>query len=87
MSGTTPSVDPRTPSGEQHLAWAMSQGPTRRRLFTEVLPLLSTPRPVPDDVEHLVEPLSWLVTEIGEGTRVSISGTLNRPLVQALDAR
>lgn len=76
-----------SPDTERRLAWAMNQGPTRRRLFTEVLPLLSRPTPVPDDVEHLVEPLSWLVMEIGEGARVSTSGTLNRALVQALDAR
>jgi hypothetical protein len=80
-------TEPGSPATERWLAWAMNQEPTRRRLFTEVLPLLSAPAPVPDDGEHLVEPLSWLVTEVGAGARVSTSGTLNRVVVQAIDAR
>jgi hypothetical protein len=67
--------------------WTEQRSPTRRRLFASLLAELRTPLPVPIGVDELVEPLTWFTAQVGDGTKVSAKGTLNRALVQALDAR
>jgi hypothetical protein len=72
---------------ERQDGWARRQGKVRRRLFTAVLADLAEPIAPPEDVALLVEPLMWLTAEVGTGTRVSSTGTLNRAMVQRIAAR
>jgi hypothetical protein len=71
----------------QQMRWAAQRSPTRRRLFASLLAELRTPLPVPIGVDELMEPLMWFTAQVGDGTKVSAKGTLNRALVQSLDAR
>lgn len=72
---------------ERQARWAAQASPTLRRLYTAALPHLAVPFTPPDEAAELMEPLIWLTNQIGEGTKVSTAGTLNRPLVQAVDRR
>jgi hypothetical protein len=72
---------------ERAARWLDQRSLTRCRLFAAVAGQWSTPQRRPEGVAELLEPLIWLTGQIGEGTKVSRAGTLNRPLVQEIDER
>lgn len=52
-----------------------------------VLPRLSTPIDVPDSVDASLEPLRWLLHQVGEGVTMTQAGYLPKALVLAANDR
>jgi hypothetical protein len=67
---------------ERRTRWAASRGPGRDALTQAVLPLISTPPAVPDDVEEHLTQVRWMLAKCdGEGAALTVNHTLGRALL------
>jgi len=67
--------------------WVGRTGTARMSILGPVLPRLSTPIDVPDSVDTSLEPLRWLLHQVGEGVTMTQAGYLPKALVLAANDR
>ena len=72
---------------ERAEAWSSGGSASRTRLLRAMLPSLLEPLEVPDDSGQSMEPLAWLLGEVGDGLKLTPGGRLPRSLLLRADSR